>query len=133
MKQYETVIVSPPNLGEVDLEALVTGVQTELAERFGGTSIVVTKWGKKTLAYPIRKYTEGYYVLYEYQSENEDCVAKIEARLRINENVMRYLTIRRDEERQSEARMKERFVKRKKHASDDGDSETYGDDFEMEE
>ena len=133
MKQYETVIVSPPNLSETDLEALVTGVQTELGERFGGTSIVVTRWGKKTLAYPIKKFTEGYYVLYEYESDSEDCVAKVEARLRINENVMRYMTIRRDEERKSEARMKERFAKRKKHASDEGDSEIYGDDFEMEE
>ena len=35
MKQYETVIVSPPNLGEADLEAVVNGIQTELAERFG--------------------------------------------------------------------------------------------------
>ncbi len=133
MKQYETVIVSPPNLAEADLEALVTGVQTELAERFGGTNIVVTRWGKKTLAYPIKKFNEGYYVLYEYESDSEDCVAKVEARLRINENVMRYMTIRRDEERKSEARMKERFAKRKKHASDEGDSEAYGDDFEMEE
>ena len=36
MKQYETVIVSPPNLGETDLEALVSGVQTELGERSAG-------------------------------------------------------------------------------------------------
>ena len=135
MNQYETIIIAPPNLGEADLEGLVTGVEKELAERFGASNLVVHRWGKKTLAYPIRKYTEGYYVLYEYESDNPDCVSGLESRLRINESVMRFLTIRRDEERQSEARMKERFAKRRKHtdSGEVGESDVYTEDFAEEE
>jgi len=134
MNQYETIIVTPPNLGEADLEALVSGVERELNERFAGTKVAVNRWGKRQLAYPIRKFTEGYYVLYEYESDSKDCVSGLEARLRLNESIMRFLTVRRDEERRSEARMKERFAKRKKHAGEEGsDSEIYTEDFMEEE
>lgn len=130
MNQYETVVVTPPNLGEADLEALVAGVERDLNERFGGTNVVVNRWGKRQLAYPIRKFTEGYYVLYEYESDSKDCVAGLEARLRLNESIMRFLTVRRDEERKSEARMKERFAKRKKHSGEEGsDSEIYSEEY----
>ncbi len=134
MNQYETIIIAPPNLGETDLEALVTGVEKDLAERFEGKNVVVSRWGKRQLAYPIKKYNEGYYVLYEFESENKDCISGLEARLRLNENVVRFLTVRRDEERKSEARMKERFAKRKKHAGEEGgDSEIYTEDYLEEE
>ena len=133
MNQYETIIIAPPNLGETDLETLVTGVEKDLTERFGGTNVVVNRWGKRTLAYPIRKFNEGYYVLYEYESDSKDCVAGVETRLRLNESIMRFITIRRDEERKSEARMKERFAKRKKHSGEEGsDSDSFSDDFNEE-
>ncbi|MEW5765808.1 MAG: 30S ribosomal protein S6 [Acidobacteriota bacterium] len=119
MRHYETVVVLPPNLGETDLEAQVTLVEKDLKERFGGQNLVVNRWGKRTLAYPIRKFTEGYYVLYEYDSEAEDCVAGVEGRLRLNESVMRYLTIRRDEEVRSEAKLKARSAKRRRHAGEE--------------
>lgn len=134
MAQYETTIIIPPVLGESDLEGVVTSVEKELGERFGGKNIVVNRWGKRTLAYPIKKFNEGYYVHYEYESDSESCVSGVESRLRINENVMRFLTIRRDEERRSEQKMKERTAKRRKHgaAEDSDSSEAYDEDIEME-
>lgn len=134
MKQYETTVLTPPNLAESELEALVTGVERELGERFGGQKVVVNRWGKKTLAYPIRKFTEGYYVLYEYESDSENCVSGLEARLRLNENVMRFLTVRRDEERKAEEKMRERSAKRRKHqeAEEPDSAETFGDDEDIE-
>jgi small subunit ribosomal protein S6 len=134
MAQYETTIIVPPILGESDLEGLITGVEKELGERFGGKNIVVNRWGKRTLAYPIKRFNEGYYVHYEYESDSETCVSGVESRLRINENVMRFLTIRRDEERRSEEKMKQRTAKRRKHgAAEDSDvGEAYDEDIEME-
>jgi small subunit ribosomal protein S6 len=119
MRHYETTIIMQPNLPESEVEAIVTGVEKELAERFSGQNLVVNRWGKRPLAYPIRKYSEGYYVLYEYDSEDENSVSGLEGRLRINEGVMRFLTVRRDEELQTEAKMKARFIKRRKHSEDD--------------
>jgi small subunit ribosomal protein S6 len=134
MAHYETTIIAPPILGEADLEGLVAGVEKELGERFGGKNIVVNRWGKRTLAYPIKKFSEGYYVHYEYESDSESCVSGVEGRLRINENVMRFLTIRRDEERRSENKMKQRTAKRRKHgAAEDSDAgDSYDEDIEME-
>jgi len=119
VRHYETMVVLPPNLGEADLEAVVSQVEKDLLERFGGQNLAINRWGKRTLAYPIRKFTEGYYVLFEYDSDREDCVAGVEQRLRLNESVMRYLTVRRDEELQSEAKMKARTAKRRRHAEEE--------------
>lgn len=134
MAQYETTIIMPPVLGEGDLEGVVAGVEKELGERFGGKNIVVNRWGKKTLAYPIKKFNEGYYVHYEYESDSPDCVSGLEGRLRINESVMRFLTVRRDEERRSEGKMKARSAKRRKHGgAEDGEvAGIYDEDIEME-
>jgi len=118
MRQFETMIVLPPNLGEEEMEKVVGTVETELNDRFGCRNVVVNRWGKKTLAYPIQKFSEGYYVLYEYESEKGDHVTPLQSRLKINENVMRFLTIRRDEERKTEASLKARFARRKKFTSD---------------
>ncbi len=130
MKQYETTIIAPPNLSEAELESLVLGVEKDLSERFNGQNVVVNRWGKRPLAYPIRRFNEGYYVLYEFVSDAEDCISGLEGRLRLNENVMRFLTVRRDEELKTEAKMKARAIKRKKQAEEE-DSEqksSYSDD-----
>ncbi len=114
MRHYETIIILPPNLGDEGVETLTTGVEASLSEQFGAENLVANKWGKKNLAYPIRKFNEGYYILYEYDSDSDSCVSGIEGKLKLNENVMRFLTVRRDVELKTEAKMKERFAKHAK-------------------
>lgn len=114
MRHYETTIIIAPNVGEEVAKEAITSIETELKERFEGENIVVSLWGKKPLAYPIRKFNEGFYGFYEYDSSSESTISGLEARLRLNENVMRFLTVRRDEEMKSEARMKERYAKKRK-------------------
>ncbi len=53
-------------------------------------------WGRRRLAYPIRRYVEGSYFQTNFQMETDDA-AELEAQLRINEDVLRHLLIRRDE------------------------------------
>lgn len=119
MRHYETVVILPPNLGEAPLDEAVTAIEKELAERFGGQGIAVNRWGRQSLSYPIKKFKEGYYVLYEYDAEREDTISGLEARLRINESVIRFLTVRRDEEKRTAERMAVRLAKRKKQESAD--------------
>ncbi|MEJ2422742.1 MAG: 30S ribosomal protein S6 [Acidobacteriota bacterium] len=124
-KEYETMLILPPNLGEKDLDETIETIQKELTDRFGAENLAVDRWGKQNLAYPIRRFNEGYYVLFNYESGRTDTISGLESRLRLNESVMRFLTIRRDEEHRSEARMKARYGKRKntgdKERSDNND------------
>jgi small subunit ribosomal protein S6 len=68
-----------------------------LIDRFGGTIEKVDEWGRRKLAYPISKLTEGMYTFITYTSAGET-PREVENRLNLMENVLRYLTIRKDEE-----------------------------------
>jgi len=65
-------------------------------DRFGGTIDKIDDWGRRKLAYPIEKLTEGMYTFITYSSEG-GTPKEVEARLRLQENVLRFLTIRLDE------------------------------------
>ncbi|MCL2422100.1 MAG: 30S ribosomal protein S6 [Defluviitaleaceae bacterium] len=68
----------------------------ELITRFGGTIEKVDNWGRRKLAYPIEKQTDGIYTFITFSGEG-GVPAEVESRLRIMENVLRFLTIRLDE------------------------------------
>lgn len=95
MNTYELAIVFRANLDEESLKAEFDKV-TELITRFGGTIEKVDEWGKRRLAYEIAKQTEGIYYFITFNS-NPDAPAEVENRLRILENVLRFLVIRQDD------------------------------------
>ena len=66
-----------------------------LVERFGGTITEVDEWGKKRLAYEIQKMKEGYYFFIHFDADST-VPAEIESRIRIMDNVIRYLCVRQD-------------------------------------
>jgi small subunit ribosomal protein S6 len=66
-------------------------------DRFGGTIEKIDEWGRRKLAYPIQKLTEGMYTFITYSAVG-NTPKDVEARLRLQENVLRFLTIRKDEE-----------------------------------
>ena len=61
--------------------------------RFGGTITNVDEWGKKRLAYEIQKMKEGYYYFIQFDADAA-CPAELEKRVRIMDNVLRYLIVR---------------------------------------
>jgi small subunit ribosomal protein S6 len=133
MRHYETVVILPPNLGEAPIEEVVTTVEKELTDRFGAQAVTVNRWGRQTLAYPIKKFKEGYYVLYEFDSDRDDTISGLEARLRINESIIRFLTVRRDEEKRTAERLAARIAKRKKQeAGNSGVLGSYDEDMDLE-
>lgn len=91
MKKYELTVVINPNLDEEAVKAEIAAVQA-LIERFGGTIEKVDEWGKRRLAYEINKVNEGFYTFITFNSEASTPV-ELEKRMRIRENVLRYLTI----------------------------------------
>ncbi len=89
---YELVMVISPEVADEQLEAKVDEVSRFITER-GGVIASVEHWGKRRLAYPIRSFTEGNYVLSRFESKPSLC-KQLEASLQISEDVLRYLLIR---------------------------------------
>ena len=97
MNQYEIAVLYHPDL-EVDLSKAEEKV-TKLFTSNGGKVVHTDNWGKRKLAFPIGKATEGRYVfLYVVAEDAPPPVAEVEMRLNQNERVMRYLWVRTDED-----------------------------------
>lgn len=94
MNKYELAVVLSPTLDEESLKAEFTSI-TNLVERFGGTIEKVDDWGKRRLAYEIKKVNEGFYSFITFSAESST-PSEIEKRMRIKENVLRYLVVRQD-------------------------------------
>jgi small subunit ribosomal protein S6 len=95
MHKYEMGIVLHPGLEEEGINAENEAI-LELITRFGGAIDKVDVWGRRKLAYEIQKLTEGHYTFY-YIDGPPNMPKEVEDRLNIRENVIRYLTIRRDD------------------------------------
>ena len=93
---YEILFIADPNLGEAEVDALTTQVQG-FVEKDGGRVQKVEKWGKKRLAYLVGKHREGSYVLIVAEG-GAALVKEVERRMRVLEGVIRYITVRVDEE-----------------------------------
>ena len=94
MSKYELAVVVSAKL-EDDARAEVIEKVKALVTRFGGNITDVDEWGKKRLAYEIQKMREGYYYFIQFEAD-ADCPAEIERHVRIMDNVLRYLVVRKD-------------------------------------
>ena len=94
MNNYELALVVN---AKIDDEARTNTVEAvkELITRFGGSITNVDEWGRRRLAYEIQKVREGYYYFIQFDA-GSNAPREIEDRLRIMENVIRYLCIRLD-------------------------------------
>ena len=95
MSKYELTFVVNAKI-EDDERAAVVDKCKDLIERFGGTITNVDEWGKRRLAYEIQKMKEGFYYIVQFDAPTT-APAEIESRIRIMDNVMRYLVVKREE------------------------------------
>ncbi len=96
MHNYELVLIAVPQL---DDEA-VTALTQRMTDWIGAANGVVTNtnvWGRRQLAYAIRKQTEGIYVQFNYQM-NPAASRELDRNIRLDEQIMRHLVIRTDED-----------------------------------
>lgn len=91
MKLYETTVIYDPGLEETRVNEEVERVTQPIAQA-GGEVIEVQRWGKRKLAYVIRKRRDGTYVHVKHKSPPE-LIAEMDRRFRLNESVLRHLTI----------------------------------------
>ena len=93
MNKYELALVVNAKI-EDDARAAVVEKAQGYITRFGGVVSEVEEWGKKKLAYDIQKMSEGYYYFIQFEAE---APAQIEENIRIMDNVLRFLCVRKDE------------------------------------
>ena len=92
MYPYETLIILDPRLNEEEVAALLTKVQ-ETLKTLGGEIGKAESWGKRRLAYDMRKQREGTYAVLESKAEPAT-IKEFERQLKLNEQVLRYFTTR---------------------------------------
>ena len=95
MNKYELAVVVSAKIEDEERTAVIDKVK-EVIERFGGTITNVDEWGKRKLAYEIQKMKEAYYYFIQFDAE-ATAPAEIESRVRIMDNVIRFLCVRQDE------------------------------------
>jgi small subunit ribosomal protein S6 len=93
LRDYELVVIISPEVGEA-IESVIDNVSRFITEN-GGIVDNVDRWGKKRLAYPIKHFTEGNYVLTRFKLRPK-LSKELEASLQISEEVLRHLLIKID-------------------------------------
>ena len=95
MNKYELAVVVSAKIEDEERAAVIEKVKA-LIERFGGNVTIVDEWGKKRLAYEVQKMKEAFYYFIQFEAES-NVPAEIESRIRIMDNVIRYLCVKQDE------------------------------------
>jgi small subunit ribosomal protein S6 len=107
MRLYETIFIASPTLTDEQNDELVKHFEGVIAEQHGEL-LKTDKWGRKKLAYEVQKYSEGYYTLFQMNA-GPKLVAELERRFRNHDSVIKFLSVRLDEEQKAAERSKARF------------------------
>ena len=96
MRVYEVLFIVAPNIEESDIETLVTQL-SDVATNQGARIAKIDRMGRRRLAYPIGKFNDGHYVVFTIEGSGAE-IAELERRMRVTDAVIRYITIRIDED-----------------------------------
>ncbi len=94
MSKYELALVVNAKIEDEAREAVVEKAKGYVA-RYGGTVTEVEEWGKKRLAYEVQKMREGFYYFIQFEAD-ATCPAEVERHVRIMDNIMRYLVVKKE-------------------------------------
>jgi small subunit ribosomal protein S6 len=111
-RTYELMFIVRPDMTDEDLEKLISTLQAAVPAS-GGTLKSIEKMGKRRLAYTVRRFHEGIYVLLVVEGGGP-VIHELERRLRVTEPVIKFLTVRIDEEQKRLAKIKALRDARKK-------------------
>ena len=100
MNKYELALIVNAKIEDEERAAVVEKAK-EYITRIGGTITNVDEWGKKRLAYEIQKMREGFYYFIQFDAQ-ADCPGQLENSVRIMDNVLRFLCVKQDEDREEE-------------------------------
>ena len=96
MKRYETIYIINPTLDADSLGEVVTKF-SDLIKRLKGYIVKVNEWGKRKLAYEVRRFDKGYYIVLDFCGLPE-IVKELERNLKLDDRILKYLTVKIDED-----------------------------------
>lgn len=96
---YETVVILDPTLPADELEGQVNGIQDVITKTDGDIQNI-DRWGRKRLAYEINKFNDGYYFVVYYNGLPQT-ILELDRVLKINDKVIRHMTIKNEEEKKN--------------------------------
>ncbi len=112
MRIYEILFIVRPDVPEEEMDGIIEPLKGVVTAS-GGAVDKVDKWGKRKLAYRVRRYREGYYILLQFSTEKPaDMVKELERRLRVSDTVIKFLTVRIDEDLKRLEKLKKKREKR---------------------
>ncbi len=92
MKRYETIYIANPNL-EDDAFKEVVAKFSDIIEKKNGSILKIDDWGKRKLAYEVKRFDKGHYVLLDFCGFPE-AVTELERTLKLDDRILKYLTVR---------------------------------------
>lgn len=96
---YEVMYIADPKTTDAEIATLNEEIEKQITVE-GGNIVSTEDMGRRPLAYRIKNFTEGYYYLFEIEGSGSE-IAEMERRMRVNDKIFRYLTVRVDEERKT--------------------------------
>jgi small subunit ribosomal protein S6 len=94
---YDLIFIARPATPEEEIKKVLSGIEHTCAEK-GGKVEKTEHWGTRKLAYRVSKHREGIYVYQQIRSTHSDLIHELERRLRVQDVVIKYLTVRLDED-----------------------------------
>jgi small subunit ribosomal protein S6 len=91
MRLYELTLIIDSSLDESTIQSEIEKIENRITDS-GGKIHRLDRWGLRRLAYEIKKHSQGYYVFFLFEA-NPGLTGEIEKNLKLNENILRYLTI----------------------------------------
>jgi len=96
VRTYEVVFVAAPTITTEELDAFIAHAQATV-EGKNGKLVKVDNWGKRSLAYKIKRYRDAYYVVLTIEGDG-GAIAELERRFRVTDYIIRFLSVRIDED-----------------------------------
>lgn len=103
-RTYEVMFIVRPDLSDEDIDKLISTMETNISNA-GGTVKNAEKMGKRRLAYVVRKFADGFYILLTLEGTGE-LIKEIERRMRVTEQVIKFISVRTDVEDKRLAKVK---------------------------
>ncbi|MEN3033715.1 MAG: 30S ribosomal protein S6 [Aquificaceae bacterium] len=95
-RDYESVVVFKPTLGDEEIKARVEDIQG-FVDKNGGKILSVEEWGVKQLAYPVKGFNHGRYIVFHISSDNSQLINELDFQYRINEDIIRWLNFQKEQ------------------------------------
>jgi small subunit ribosomal protein S6 len=123
-RSYEVMFIVRPDLLDEDVDKLISNMQNH-ATTAGATVQNTEKMGKRRLAYDVKKFQDGQYVLFTLTADGK-AIHELERRLRVAEPVLKFITVRTDEEQQRLEKIKKLRASRTKRPPAEASAESEG-------